>query len=119
MCPVFTLDYEISTWKPAVYETAAATFRVVNEIQSGAKLTLMARLWKLERLLRSFLNEINEPTTTTAETRKPVTEVDVKWAIGALGDLGQSLEEMYTNAKRLRLTNGTFIGPVLDSIRTQ
>lgn len=125
MCPAIPIStiYGPGTdhWNASAHAALSLAWRVSASVRSQATILSLARdAWKLERILRDFLEEIykaaeNPPPPPT----EPITTEQIMDAANTLRQIHRTIEQLYTRAKSAGLTNRRFIGAALNSVKVR
>jgi hypothetical protein len=118
MCPIGVSGFGTDAWNAAFYAAMAAVAKAAEKVQEKSKsLSLPARLWKLDRDLRSFVGGLYKPVSEISPgTSSPEAQRE---AADKLYQLHRSIEDMYSKMQRAGRTNQTLTGGSLRSIRKQ
>lgn len=112
MCPTASLFFDDDNLKAAFYETMAQVSHSVAEVKEK-HYSLPIRLWRAERCLRDFVNNIN--------TRKPkfgqFPNSTVEESIEKLYSLHRSVEDLWLTSQSKGLTNRTLYAGSLLAMR--
>jgi len=125
MCPAIPIlnIYGVSAdrWNASAHAALSVAWRVSASVRSQATILSLARdVWKLEHMLRDFLENIykaaENPPPPPAE---PITKEQVREAATTLQQIHRTIEQLYIRAKGAGLTNRRFIGAALNSVKVR
>ena len=125
MCPAATIEniYGVNgaDWKTSAYNTLSIASQLSGAIQKHtAHLKLLACVWKLDRALRRFLEDIYKATENPVVAPvEPVTEDQIREAADICLKIHRDIDNVFTRAKRMGLTNSTVIGAGFNSVKVR
>lgn len=125
MCPAVPISaiYGAGTddWNASAYAALSVASKVSAAVrQQGTIFSLTRDVWKLDSLLRDFLNNIYKAVESPpAPPAEPITEEATLDAANTLLRLHGVIDAIYSRTKRAGLTNRRFIGMALNSVKTR
>jgi len=112
MCPTASLFLDDDSLKAAFYETMAQVSHSIAEVKEK-HYSLPIRLWRAERSLRDFVNNVNTRKPTFGKFAKSTIED----SIDKLYSLHRSVEDLWLTSQRKGLTNRTMYAGSLLAMR--
>src|SRR5579859_1329266 len=124
MCPAIPISTiygaGIDNWNASAYAALSIACRVSASLRAQtAILSLTRDAWKLEGVLRHFLDQIYKAVENPPTPTEPVTREQILEAANTLRQIHRTIEQLYTRAKSAGLTNRSFIGAALNSIKVR
>jgi len=121
MCPAITdTIYGVNqdVWNESAYATLAVAWRVSASLKRHAAVISVAKdLWKLDRMLRAFLEQIYKAVENPPKTSAHATKEQIMATADALRKIHTTVDSCYTRAKGGGLTNHAIVGTVLNSVK--
>lgn len=123
MCPaIASTIYGVNqdSWNESAYATLAAAWRVSASLKRHAAILSLARdLWKLDRMLKDFLERIYKAVENPPKVPEPVTPDQVMAMADALQKIHATIDSNYTRARNGGLTNHSILGIVFNSVKVR
>jgi len=119
--PISTL-YGAGTdkWNASAYAALSVAWRVSASVRTQATILSLSRdVWKLDGILRNFLEEIYKAAENPPPPTEPVTKEQMMEAAKTLQQIHRTIEQLYVRAKSAGLTNRRFIGAALNSVKVR
>jgi hypothetical protein len=124
MCPALPIStiYGAGTdkWNASAYAALSVASRVSASVRTqGTIFSLSRDIWKLDGMLRNFLEEIYQAAENPPPPTEPVTKEQMMEAAKTLQQIHRTIEQLYVRAKSAGLTNRRFIGAALNSVKVR
>lgn len=123
MCPTLPIStiYGADTdkWNASAYAALSLASSVSASVKAQATIFSLSRdVWKLDGILRNFLEEIYKAAEKPPPT-EPVTKEQMIEAAKTLQQIHRTIERLYVRARSAGLTNRRFIGAALNSVKVR
>jgi hypothetical protein len=107
-------------WNASAYAALSVASRVSASVRTqGTIFSLSRDIWKLDGMLRNFLEEIYQAAENPPPPAEPVTKEQMMEAAKTLQQIHRTIEQLYVRAKSAGLTNRRFIGAALNSVKVR
>jgi hypothetical protein len=124
MCPAIPIStlYGAGTdkWNASAYGALSVAWRVSTSVRVQANILSLSRnVWKLDGILRHFLEEIYKAAENPPARTEPITKEQIMEAANTLQQIHRTIDQLYARAKSAGLTNRGFIGTALNSVKVR
>ena len=124
MCPALPISAihgaGTDKWNASAYAALSVASRVSASVRTqGTIFSLSRDIWKLDGMLRNFLEEIYRTAENPPPPTEPVTKEQMLEAAKTLQQIHRTIEQFYARAKSASLTNRRFIGAALNSVKVR
>jgi hypothetical protein len=107
-------------WTAHAYGALSVAYRVSAALQRQANvINLAGKIWRLDRILASLLNDIYTGAENPKPNPGPVSTERIHAAIETLHSLHRAVERLYTSLLDSGLANRTLIGTPTNSLRSR
>jgi hypothetical protein len=123
MCPaIASTVYGVNQdkWNETAYATLSVAWRVSDSVKRHAAILSLARdLWKLDRMLRNFLEVLYKAVENPPKTAEPPTQEQLLTAAETLRNIHATIDSAYIRARSGGLTNNSIVGAIFNSVKLQ
>jgi len=124
MCPAIPSStlYGAGTdkWNASAHAALSLAWRLSASVKAQATILSLSRdVWKLDGILRHFLEEIYKAAENPPTPAEPIAKEQIMEAANTLQQIHRTIEQLYARAKSVGLTNRRFIGAALNSVKVR